>query len=628
MNSNIRPFIKKTCPREPQADLFSAFAYDDTLTLKLHIPSSYSAGNVMLELYSDDSMTRKAYKAERIEVREDYDVFAHTFDFAEICQGDDSGLFYYHFSFESNGKRMFVSRNHGDLLPEIVINEWDVSAYQLLVYKSDFETPESFKGSVMYQIFPDRFARGNTPVQVREDAVINNDWYGNISEYAEYPGAFVKNNTFFGGTLWGIIEKLDYLKSLGVDFIYLNPIFEAYSNHKYDTGNYMKADEMFGGDKALECLIKEAKKLDIGIILDGVFNHTGSDSIYFNKHSRYDTVGAYNSRESEYRDWYFFDNFPDNYKSWWGIDILPKLNGKNPALVEYLCGKDGVIRHYLKKGIYGWRLDVADELDEELLTRIRQSAKEENGALVIGEVWEDASNKIAYDRRRRYFRGNELDSVMNYPLKNAVIDFLKTKDASGIARTTTELYMHYPKSVSDTLMNFLGTHDTERILTVLSGEDISNKSNAELSFYKASRDNYTRAKELLKIAYLIIATMPGVPCIYYGDEAGLEGARDPFNRKPYPWGREDDELIKWYKKIGEIRHAEPLFKKGYFRVTQSQNGVFAYERFDENEKICIIINLSDKNYETNAEKGTSLLYECSDNKLLAPMSVQIIKTRL
>lgn len=627
MDLNIRPVIKKISGKEPQANLFSAFSFDDSLTLCLYIPASYSADSTMLELYIDDSMTRKSYKAEKIESTEDFDMFAHTLDFKEICQGDDSGLFYYHFSFESNGKRMFVSRNHGDLLPEIVLNDWDVSAYQLLIYKSDFKTPDDFKGCVMYQIFPDRFSRGSIPVKVRDDAVINEDWYGNITEYAEYPGAFVKNNTFFGGTLWGIIEKLDYLKSLGVDFIYLNPIFEAYSNHKYDTGNYMKVDEMFGGDEAFERLICEADKIGIKIILDGVFNHTGSDSIYFNKHGRYNTVGAYNSRESKYADWYFFDSFPDNYKSWWGIEILPKLNGKNPALVDYLCGEDGVIRHYLRKGVYGWRLDVADELDEELLARIRQAAKAENDALVIGEVWEDASNKVAYDRRRRYFRGNELDSVMNYPLKNAVIGYLKSKDASGIARITTELYMHYPKAVSDTLMNFLSTHDTERILTVLSGEDISEKNNCELSTYTASYNNYTRAKELLKIAYLIIATMPGVPCIYYGDEAGLEGARDPFNRKPYPWGREENTLIEWYKKIGKIRKKEKLFKDGYFKVTESQNSVFAYERFDENEKISIIINLSDNDYETKTD-GISLLCKGSDVHTVKPFDMQIIKTQL
>ncbi len=628
MDLNIRPVIKKISIKEPQADLFSAFSFDDPLTLKLSLPTSYSAENVMLELYFDDSMARKSYRVEKIDATEDFDVFTHTFDFNEICQGDDSGLFYYHFSFESGDNRLFVSRSNSDLLPEIVINEWDLSAYQLLIYKSDFQTPDDFKGSVMYQIFPDRFAKGSVPVQIRDDAVINENWYDNITEFAEYPGAFVKNNTFFGGTLWGIIEKLDYLKSLGVDFVYLNPIFEAYSNHKYDTGNYMKVDEMFGGDGALERLICEADKIGIKIILDGVFNHTGSDSLYFNKHGRYDTIGAYNSRESKYADWYFFDNFPDNYKSWWGIEILPKLNGKNPALVDYLCGKDGVIRNYLKKGIYGWRLDVADELDEELLVRIRQAAKAENQALVIGEVWEDASNKIAYDKRRRYFRGSELDSVMNYPLKNAVIDYLKTKDSSDIARITTELYMHYPKAVSDTLMNFLGTHDTERILTVLSGEDISQKSNAELSTYKASGENYNRAVKLLKIAYLIIATMPGVPCIYYGDEAGLQGARDPFNRKPYPWGKEDSELIEWYKKIGEIRHGEQLFRDGYFRVTESQDSVFAYDRFDEDEKISVIINLSNNDYETKADGGISLLYDGSDTTVVAPMNVQIIKTQL
>ena len=460
---------------------------------------------------------------------------------------------------------------------------------------------------------------------VRPDAVVNSDWYDGVPEYPEYPGGFVKNNMFFGGTLWGIIEKLPYLKELGVDIIYLNPIFEAYSNHKYDTGNYMRVDAMFGGDEAFDALVREADKLGIGIILDGVFNHTGSDSIYFNKNGRYNSVGAYNSRESEYYDWYIFTDYPDEYESWWGIEILPKINGKNSAFREFICGENGVIKHYLKRGAYGWRLDVADELDEDMLKGIRAAAKSEKDAPVIGEVWEDASNKVAYDRRRHYFRGYELDSVMNYPLRRAVIDFLLKGDSEQIARITTELYMHYPKAVSDALMNFLGTHDTERILTVLGGEDISEKSNAELSVYKMSRENREKATELLKLAYLIIATMPGVPCIYYGDEAGLEGARDPFNRKPYPWGRENGELVSWYKTVGSLRKSEPLFKDGYYRVLESDSGYFVYERFNDEKRIVVAVNRSNAERTLDVNGASLINGEERDGFIIRPMSADIIK---
>ena len=621
------PHIIKHSKLEPHAELFSAFSFADTLTLELHIPEHLYPQNVKLELWLDDIMENRSFEAAYLKNKNGFAIFAYTFDFSSICE-NNSGLFYYHFSFDSTGGRAYVSRNGDTLLPEIVFDTNSLSSYQLLIYPEDFTTPDGIKGGVMYQIFVDRFSRGSTRVPVREDAEVNPDWDGGVPQYAEYQGGFVKNNMFFGGTLWGVCEKLDYLTSLGVNVIYLNPIFEAYSNHKYDTGDYMKVDEMFGGEAAFDKLISEADKRGIKVILDGVFNHTGSDSIYFNKNNRYDTVGAYNSPDSPYGDWYYFDSFPDDYKSWWGIEILPKLNGRNSELVRYLCGENGVVRHYLRRGAYGWRLDVADELDGELLEKIRDAAKaERRDSVVIGEVWEDASNKVAYDRRRRYFRGAELDSVMNYPLRGATVEYMKTGDAYPLARISKEIYSHYPKCVSDTLMNFLGTHDTERILSVLGGEDISSMTNAELSRYKMSAESRERAVKLLKLAYVIIATMPGVPCIYYGDEAGSEGARDPFNRLPYPWGRENAELVDWYKKIGEIRRAEKLFEEGYFRVVSADNGVFVYERFDGDEKLTVVVNRSAREaVYKNAGVGKALISgECGENIIIPPDSAEIIR---
>lgn len=606
MITDNRPIIKKHSQKQENADLFGAFSHDDVLTLTLLLPKEYKASDLMLALWNDDKMSREYFPVEGTGSDGSYDRFDYSFDFDKMCESD--GLFYYHFSFKSNDNTLFVSRNYNDLLPEVIQDENAVSSYQLTIYKSDFTTPDDFKGGIMYQIFVDRFARGGEVVPVRDDAVMNDDWYDGVPEYPEYPGGFVRNNMFFGGTLWGVIEKLDYLKSLGVNFIYLNPIFEAYSNHKYDTGDYTKIDPMFGGEEAFDALISAAKKKGIGVILDGVFNHTGSDSVYFNKNNRYSEPGAYNSKDSRYFDWYMFKNYPDDYESWWGIEILPKINGDNKEFRKFICGENGIIGRYLKRGIYGWRLDVADELKEDMLCDIRTALKSEKDGVLIGEVWEDASNKVAYDRRRRYFRGSELDSVMNYPLKNAVVEYLKSSDASGIAKITTELYSHYPKAVSDVLMNFLGTHDTERILTVLSGEDISGKTNAELASYRMSDENRHKAIELLKTAYLIIATMPGVPCIYYGDEAGLEGARDPFNRLPYPWGKENKELVEWYKKIGEIRQREKVFAQGYYKVRESTGGILVYDRFDKDTKITVIINRGNDDYTVSSkEEHTSLL---------------------
>ncbi|MBQ4137174.1 MAG: glycoside hydrolase family 13 protein, partial [Clostridia bacterium] len=351
-SDNSRPKIEKESALEEYAELFSAFAYSDRLILRLLLPECLRAVSVNIEFWYDDTMSRGAYGTEKKPSRDGYDVFEYAFLPSEHCSSSDNGLFYYHFSFESNGKRLFVSRNASDLMPEITEDINAVSSYQLNIFADSFHTPDDFKGKIMYQIFVDRFNRGDKVVPVRHDAVMIDDWYNGVPEYPEYPGGFVRNNCFFGGTLWGACEKLEYLKSLGVEIVYLCPIFEAYSNHKYDTGNYMRIDPMFGGDEAFDALIKKADTLGIKIILDGVFNHTGSDSIYFNKNGRYPVCGAYNSKESKYYDWYYFTEHPDKYECWWGIEILPKLNGNNPGFRELICGENGVIRHYLRRGAY------------------------------------------------------------------------------------------------------------------------------------------------------------------------------------------------------------------------------------------------------------------------------------
>ncbi len=626
--SQTLPQIIKKSKYQKHPELFSSFKYTDELTLELKLPQQLGAANVMLEMWIDDSAQRKYYSCERKKCADNFDVFSLRLDFSELCEKNEhSGLFYYHFSFLSNNSKFYVSRNERTLMPEILPDGSYISSYQLLIYPEDFTTPDKFKGGIMYQIFVDRFNKGDLCPPKRKDAVMNDDWYDGIPEFADRPGGFVKNNMFFGGTLYGVCDKLDYLKSLGVDTVYLNPIFEAYSNHKYDTGDYMKVDGMFGGDKALDRLIKEAKKRNIKLILDGVFNHTGSDSVYFNKNKRYDSIGAYNAPDSKYREWYYFNNYPEDYESWWGIDILPKLNGRNNGVAEFICGENGVIQSYLKRGIDGWRLDVADELEPKLLEKLSAAAKNaDKDAIIIGEVWEDASNKIAYSRRRRYFRGKQLDSVMNYPLKNAVIDYIKSGNAENIARITSELYSHYPKCVSDVLMNFLGTHDTERIITILGDAELDGKSAKELSTLKLTEEQREKAIKRLKLAYAIIATMPGMPCIYYGDEAGLEGARDPFNRRPYPWGREEDELVQWYKKIGELRKSHELFADGYFRVISQNNGVFVYERFDDTNTVTVIVNAGEKDYTAkfDIKRIGNISNKRATEFTVRPMSVEIL----
>ena len=580
------------------ARLFSAFDNEDTLTLSLTLSRSLGALTPTLELYDADSHTqvlRYPFSWQST----DY----HTELYRLVLPLDRLiGLYYASVLFDSAEGQLRLSYDELSYAERLSRADEPYEPIGLTVYEASYQTPDWFKGGVLYQIFVDRFHKGSHPVPLRSDAKLNPDWENGIPEYPPYRGAPFQNNTFFGGTLWGIAEKLDYFSDLGITALYLSPIFKAFSNHKYDTADYFEIDEMFGGEEAFDHLLKEATARGIRIILDGVFNHTGDDSRYFNKYGKFDDVGAYQSKSSPYFTWYDFESFPDKYRSWWGIDILPSLNTRHPDYRRFVAGEYGVVRHYLNKGISGWRLDVADELSDELLRDIRRGAREEKrDALILGEVWEDASNKIAYGKLRRYFWGNQLDGVMNYPVGNRIADYLLTGNARPLFATLKRLYSHYPKISSDANMNLLGTHDTERILTKLSGVQENARSEEELSLARLTQRQYSEAKERLKAAWLLLSTVPGVPTVFYGDEAGMEGYHDPFNRRPYPWGKEDRDLQAFYKKINKLRLCERVYAKGYFLLVENlPQGVIAYSRFEKNQVISTIVNRSDRPVTVNA----------------------------
>jgi len=461
--------------------------------------------------------------------------------------------------------------------------------FQLLVYKKGFTTPDRFKGGILYHIFVDRFSRSEK-VKKMESRHCIDDWYA-CPEYPEKEGGPLPNDTFFGGDLWGIADKLEYIASLGADTIYLSPIFESPSNHKYDTADYEHVDECFGGDKALSNLIEKAHSKGIRILLDGVFNHCGSDSRYFNQKGKYDEIGASQSRQSPYYPWFHFSDYPNRYDCWWGIGILPKLNQSEESCRNYFLAENGIVAKYLQKGIDGWRLDVADELDDSFLKELRTRAKQVRpDGLILGEVWEDASNKIAYGQRKEYLQGEELDAVMNYPLREEIIAYVMGGSAERFAENTASLYSHYPKAVSDCNMNFLSTHDTARILTILGGHRGEEMTNGEKAVFRLSEEEQKTAVGRLKIALVILYTMPGIPCLFYGDEAGLEGFSDPFNRRGYPWGRENRELIDFVRRLGKIRKGTMDFKTGLYRINYAVGGMLIYRR----GKRTICINLSDR----------------------------------
>ena len=583
-----------------------AFPCGEALRFVAECPRALGVSAVVLRLAHDgesEQDTPFSYVESDIETLTDR--YELTLSTADLCGEEDNGLFYYRLLLVRNADTLFSdTRNNVDL-------EWvryGGTPFRLLVHSPDFAPPAWFGEGVMYHVFVDRFFRGTGETSRREGErapEINPDWENGIPQYPPYAGAPLSNHIHFGGNLWGVAEKLDYLASLGVKVIYLSPIFEAYSNHKYDTGDYMRVDRGFGGELALEHLLAEATARGIRVILDGVFNHTGDDSLYFDRYGVYASEwkgkqppGALQDESSPFRDWYFFKNYPDEYASWWGIDILPKLNQHHEPCRRYFTAEDGVCAHYVKMGISGWRLDVADELCDEFLDELRASVKSASGgeAVVIGEVWENAADKIAYGYRRRYFRGKQLDSVMNYPVRSGILAFLSDGSADLLYDTLTELYGSYPRAVSDALMNLVGTHDTERILTVLGSEPWDfDRPNKELSTATLPPERYDVAVRRLKLASLLQFTVFGIPSLYYGDEVGMQGYHDPFCRFPFPWHEVETparaDILAHYRGLGELRRS-PAFHGGDFRILDYGEHHIVYERVatDGSDRVVIAVH--------------------------------------
>ncbi len=498
----------------------------------------------------------------------------------------DTGLYFYHFTYETpfgRGNIFLHSAGCGAIAPEG--KEW-----QLTVFDKNYRTPQWIKGGIMYQIFPDRFYKGKGNIKnVPEDRFIHENT-NDIPVWKPNEQGKILNNDYYGGNLKGIEEKLPYIASLGVNVIYLNPIFEAHSNHRYNTADYSKIDTLLGDEKDFKALCKKADEHGIKIILDGVFSHTGSDSIYFNKECRYNCLGAYNSSESPYINWFTFEE-NGKYKSWWGIDTLPETNEENESFIEYIAGKKGIAEKWLECGAFGYRLDVADELPDKFLDEFCKSVKSLNkDYIVIGEVWEDATNKISHGGRRKYLLGEQLDSVMNYPFASAILTFMRYGVAENFMESVVTICENYPKAALDCLMNHIGTHDTARILTSLIYDSIEHKPRNIQVDCKLTNEEYKKAKALLKCATVLQYTLPGFPSIYYGDEAGVQGGGDPFNRSFFPWGSEDEEITEWYRKLGKVRNALKCLKNGIFKPYSAMLSCVAFTREAEDEKIMVIAN--------------------------------------
>ena len=553
-------------------------------SLWVHIPLSVKATSVVCNIQNQDGTHYRDIAFAPGPSSGDYRIWQCDFSL------EDVGLYFYHFtvSAPTGSFRLFKQGNGTNMECG---DQW-----QLSCISPDFTTPDWAKGATIYQVFPDRFHRagvcdltGKLPPYVLHDR-----WEEEVFWQPTEKGE-VLNNDFFGGNFRGITEKLPYIASLGVTVLYLNPICKSFSSHRYDTGDYKTPDPMLGTMEDFSALCQAAHRLGIRVLFDAVFSHTGSDSLYFNREGHFPPQGAYNTQESPYYSWYTFHQYPNRYNSWWNFDTLPTVNKLDPAFVDYIIeGEDSVVAHWLRAGVDGFRLDVADELPNEFMAKLKRRVRElKPDALVLGEVWEDASNKIAYGVRRRYFTDGTLDSVMNYPFRTAILNFMRYRDdGQGLRDTVLTIMENYPRQVLDCNMNMLGTHDTPRILTALVEDYDGPREMLAQQFL--SEEQRRRALQLLQMASLIQYTLPGSPSLYYGDEAGMEGGKDPFNRRTYPWGKEDLSLRAHFRKLGALRRNNPALRLGDTEFFLAEEGRIGYKRTLDGRCFRIYVNRSNK----------------------------------
>ena len=560
---------------------------------------------------------------------------------AQIGVGDKPRLLWYRFECEYKGEHVVLGApgDHTGCGEGVMGSE---ESFQITVYDAAYDTPAWMRDGVMYQIMVDRFCHGEGTDALMhakggQNIILHEDWnempFLNIAENGDNFA-----NDFFGGNLEGVRQKLPYLKQLGVSVLYFNPIFCARTNHKYDTSDYRRVDPMFGDEQALARLCKEAEALGMRVMLDGVFSHVGDDSLYFNRRGTYgEHVGAYRDPDSPYYKWFTFRHWPDDYECWWGFKTLPNVNEMDEDYRRFILeDDDSVVRHWVRKGTSGWRLDVADELPMPFLRELRRQVKDVSGdAAVLGEVWEDASHKVAYGQMRSYVLGDTLDSVMNYPLRDALIAFLMAqKDAAAVAKELSSLAQNYPKPFLYALMNLMGSHDRPRILNVLAGNDGSDIPRSQRAGHRLSQEERMIGALREQLMLRFVFSVPGMPCIYYGDEAGVEGCADPFCRRTYPWGREDQDMLARYKAMAAMRNGHPVLKTGecaYIApcsavlgvIRKNENGKDAFGKKAENACAVTLINRSAREvvvYLTSADVSGAQTLVSDDGQIFTARS--------
>ncbi|MBE6982818.1 MAG: glycoside hydrolase family 13 protein [Ruminococcaceae bacterium] len=607
---------QKECFKAP----FGTLTPGENCTLHIYIPTSVPTTYAECVFCRENG--QEAFSVPMVFSHRDglYNIFRGAFSFGE------TGLFFYHFRIhkECGSFRLFKQGHNTNMEAG---DCWQVSCIP-----ADFTTPQWAKGAVIYQVFPDRFCKSGECdlTEKLTPYVLHKNWDEDVYWQPDEMGR-VLNNDFFGGNFRGITEKMDYIASLGVNILYLNPISKSFSSHRYDTGDYKTPDPMLGTERDFSALCDAAHSRGIRVVLDGVFSHTGANSLYFDRIGAFGGNGAYCRKDSPYYSWYQFYNYPNSYKSWWGFDTLPTVNKNDPGFIDYIIdSENSVVAHWLKLGADGFRLDVVDELPDSFVLRLKNRIRQlKPDTLLIGEVWEDASNKIAYDTRRRYFVDGELDSCMNYPFRTAILDFMRgIDDGDQFRERIMTVLENYPPQVIFCNMNMLGTHDTPRILTAL--VDSFQGSREEMARRRLTPNQRRLAEERLEMAAFLQFMLPGAPSIYYGDEAGMEGGKDPFNRRPYPWGKENALLVAYFRQLGALRAKEDALRVGKTEFCYAADGLLHFTRTTANGKLHIYVNRSCDPWEIAPNRvlfGSRIIAQGPSLLRLAPMGLCVTKEK-
>ena len=599
-------------------DPFGTLQPGQECNLHIHIPTQIRTAEVACIVNWEDGRPAATFALTLEKQVGPYDVFGGT------IRLEEKGLYFYYFRI-TTATGSFRLFKYGD-----DTNMEAGDCWQLSCIPADFVTPDWAKGAVIYQVFPDRFHRSGycdlagklTPY------TIHRNWNEEVDWRPDQNGD-VLNNDFYGGNFRGITEKMDYIASLGTEILYLNPISKSFSSHRYDTGDYKTPDPMLGTMEDFRAMCSAAHQRGIKVVLDGVYSHTGSDSLYFNRKGNFPGVGAYQSRESAYFGWYNFQSWPDRYTSWWNFDTLPTVDKMNPDFIDYIIeGDDSVVAYWLRNGADGFRLDVVDELPDAFVLKLKNRIRAiRPDALLIGEVWEDASNKCAYGVRRRYFVDGILDSAMNYPFRTAILNFIRGwDDGAALKNAVMTIAENYPPQVLACNMNMLGTHDTARILTALVDNFEGSREQQAERFL--SRSQYAKATGRLMMASFLQYMLPGCPSLYYGDEAGMEGHKDPFNRRTYPWGREETELVAHFRRLGTLRKENEVLRLGDIHFFRADQQMIGFTRTYQGKTVRVYANRGTDPWEVRAGKlllGRNIQTFAADALILGPKGFCVIE---